>query len=313
MGFWGYKPYVPVAKRREQALKAAQKAKKKGVSYSAVEPYRGALAKTFWGKAWCNNLESYSDYANRLPRGRTYVRNGSVIDLQISAGQVQALVMGSSLYSVSVRIDKLSPAQWKSVCSDCSSSVASLIELLQGKLSTSVMERVSAPKTGLFPSPKEMHFECSCPDWAGMCKHVAAALYGAGARLDQQPELLFSLRHVDAKDLVQQVSTLKTKVSHTQAKKILVENDLADVFGLNMGAAVVAGQAKPKAKKVAAKKITMGMPSDPSVSSKRAASQAVKKNTGKVAAKKAESKVSKPKLPVKKTTKNAKTKTTLTK
>lgn len=235
MSYYGYKPYVPVAKRQAQAASAVKKANKLGVTYAPIAPFSGAVAKTFWGKAWCSNLEQYSDYASRLPRGRTYVRNGSVIDLQVNAGAVQAKVMGSSLYEVSVSITALPAARWKTVCADCSNSVASLIELLQGKLSKAVMERVCAPGEGLFPSPKEIKFECTCPDWAGLCKHVAAVLYGVGARLDAQPDLLFALRHVDAKDLVAQASTAKPTTGRgAAATKVIADDDLADVFGLDM-------------------------------------------------------------------------------
>ncbi|MDI9335259.1 MAG: SWIM zinc finger family protein [Cytophagales bacterium] len=247
MSYWGYKPYVSVSERQAKALKAVNKAKKKGVNYSPIEPYRGAVAKTFWGKAWCSNLEQYSDYENRLPRGRAYARNGSVIDLKINAGTVQALVMGSSLYQVSVHIKALPQARWKAACADCASSVASLIELLQGKLSKAVMERICTPTTGLFPEPSEMAFDCSCPDWAGMCKHVAAVLYGVGARLDQQPELLFTLRHVEAKDLVAQASAAKPKAAvGTKSKKVMADADLADVFGLDIAAPI----AEPPVRKI---------------------------------------------------------------
>lgn len=234
MGYFGYKPYVPVATRHAKALKAVAKANKKGANYAPIVPYTGAIAKTFWGKAWCSNLEQYSDYANRLPRGRSYVRNGAVIDLQVNTGSVQALVMGSQLYQVSIAIQALPEPRWKAVCADCSNSVASLIELLQGKLSKAVMERICAPATGLFPSPKELKFECSCPDWAGMCKHVAAVLYGVGARMDQQPDLLFKLRHVDALDLVAQASVAQPSANKTKSSKVMDTSDLGDVFGLDM-------------------------------------------------------------------------------
>jgi uncharacterized Zn finger protein len=269
MSFWGYKPYVSVAQRREKALKTAAKAKKKGEIYSPIEPYRGAIAKSFWGKAWCANLEQYSDYDNRLPRGRTYTRNGSVIDLQLSNGEVHARVMGSELYEVKVTVAAVSASQWKAICKDCASSVASLVELLQGKLSSAVMERICAPKTGLFPAPKELKFECSCPDWADMCKHVAAVLYGVGARLDAQPELLFTLRHVNAQDLVAHASTAQVaRVGATPSQKIMADADLADVFGLDLDTAAVdvppPAVKKPKAaakkvaiKKVAAKKVAV--------------------------------------------------------
>jgi uncharacterized Zn finger protein len=132
MGYFGYKPYVSVASRRAKALTAVAKANKKGANYAPIAPYTGAISKTFWGKAWCSNLEQYSDYESRLPRGRSYVRNGAVIDLQISTGSVQALVMGSSLYEVNITIQALPEPRWKAVCADCANSVASLIELLQG-------------------------------------------------------------------------------------------------------------------------------------------------------------------------------------
>ncbi len=235
MGYFGWKPYVPVAQRRKTALKEATKILQSGVKLSPIQPYRGAIAKTFWGKAWCDNLEAYSDYANRLPRGRTYVRNGSVIDLQITEGQVHAKVMGSSLYQVTVKITPVPEKHWQAIGKDCSGSIDSLVELLQGKLSTAVMQRICQPKAGLFPSPKEIALDCSCPDWAGMCKHVAAVLYGVGARLDQSPELLFSLRKVDAKDLVSQagIGLPKQKLTLSSAE-ILDDAILGDVFGLEM-------------------------------------------------------------------------------
>jgi uncharacterized Zn finger protein len=247
MGYWGWKPYVSVAERRKKAEKAAAKAKKAGAGHSPIEPYRGAIAKTFWGKAWCDNLERYSDYANRLPRGRTYVRNGSVIDLKIAAGEVRAQVMGSSLYKVDVTVAAVADKQWQSIGADCSGSIDSLVELLQGKLSKAVMERICTPGTGLFPAPKEIQFSCSCPDWASMCKHVAAVLYGVGARLDQQPELLFNLRRVDAKDLVAQASTALPKTRKGSAsKRVLDDSALADVFGIEMVEATSAVPVKKK-------------------------------------------------------------------
>jgi uncharacterized Zn finger protein len=256
MGYWGsyYPAYVSVGERRAKAEKAAAKAKKSGVNYTPIEPYRGAVTKTFWGKAWCDNLEAYSDYANRLPRGRTYVRNGSVIDLQIKANTVQALVMGSSLYSVDVHITQVPKAQWQAICTDCASSIDTLVDLLQGKLAKPVMERICKPLTGLFPSPKEIRFTCDCPDSAGMCKHIAAVMYGVGARLDQKPELLFTLRQVDTKDLVAQAgSGLPAQGKRPTSSKMLDDSALADVFGLEMDEPVAAPLPKTKPTKAAAK------------------------------------------------------------
>ena len=235
MNYGQWPAYVSAAERRAKAEKAVAKAKKAGATLTPITPFRGAIAKTFWGKAWCGNLEHYSDYESRLPRGRTYVRNGSVIDLQITPGEVRAQVMGSSLYTVTASVKAVPEKQWKTICADCSGSIDSLVELLQGKLSNAVMERICKPGTGLFPSPKEISFDCSCPDWADMCKHVAAVLYGVGARLDEQPEVIFTLRRVDAKDLVQQANAGLQPSNHRMAPdKVLDDALLADVFGLEM-------------------------------------------------------------------------------
>ena len=262
-----YPPYVPVAERRRQTEQRIAKLKKKRVSLSPVVIEGRAIATTFWGKAWCSNMESYSDYENRLPRGRMYARNGSVIDLKITAGEVQAQVMGSSLYTTSVKVTALPPARWQAISQDCAGTIDSLVELLQGRLSKSVMERMCRQNEGLFPAPREIKFDCSCPDGAYMCKHVAAALYGVGARLDQQPELLFTLRRVDAQELVAQASSgLPLGRKGTGKAKVLDDASLAGVFGLDMaGTADVTGAAVtstaqapaasvPKPKKIAAKK-----------------------------------------------------------
>lgn len=260
MSYYGWKPYISVAERRAKAEKAAAKAKKGGTVLAPIAPYRGAIAKTFWGKAWGDNLERYSDYANRLPRGRTYVRNGSVIDLQITAGEVRAQVMGSSLYTVAVSVTTVPEKQWQAICTDCSGSIDSLVELLQGQLSNAVMARICKPGTGLFPAPKEISFKCSCPDAASMCKHVAAVLYGVGARLDAQPEVLFGLRRVEAQDLVHHAGHgLPQSGKRPATRKVLDDALLADVFGIEMAEVLLptksaAARKNPAAVKVTAKK-----------------------------------------------------------
>ncbi len=233
--YGGWKPYVPVAVRRRKAQQVAAKTAKTGAALVPVSASRGAIAKTFWGRAWCDNLERYSDYSNRLPRGRTYVRNGSVIDLKIGAGEVHAQVVGSNLYQVVVTVAAVPDAQWRAISAECAASIDSLVELLQGRLSKAVMERICRPGTGLFPAPREIKLSCSCPDWAEMCKHVAAVLYGVGARLDQQPELLFQLRRVDAKDLVAQAGVaIPGSGAGPAAGKVLDAAQLGDVFGIEI-------------------------------------------------------------------------------
>lgn len=246
-GGGGWRPYVSAAQRRTQASREMAKLKKKGHSVTPVVLEGRTIVNSFWGKAWCQNLESYTDFANRLPRGRTYVRNGSVIDLQISPGEVRALVSGSEIYKVTVKIVPVSKERWGSICSDCGGAIESLVELLQGQLSKGVMERVCRQKAGLFPSPAEIKLSCSCPDWADMCKHVAAVLYGIGARLDQQPELLFRLHKVDEKDLIAQAGkAMPLTAAAPAANKILDGEDLSGLFGLDMAQSIVLNNVKPK-------------------------------------------------------------------
>lgn len=243
MGWWGrsdyyYKPYVSAAERRRRAEKAAAKLMRGGKVSLPVRLEGSAIARSFWGKAWCANLESYSDYSNRMPRGRSYVRNGSVVHLDIRRGEVEALVSGSRLYKVKVTIAPVKEERWKALCRECAGGIGSLMELLQGKLSERVMEIMTRHESGLFPSPKEITLDCSCPDWADMCKHVAAALYGVGARLDEKPELLFLLRHVSHQDLVSGSSAVtaltgaKTGADHAT----LSTAEISEVFGIDMAA-----------------------------------------------------------------------------
>jgi len=236
---WGFewRPYVPVAQRRANAAREMAKlAKKSGQTASPVLLQSRKIASTFWGKAWCDNLEAYSDYANRLPRGRTYVRNGSVVHLEVSQGKVTAHVSGSSLYKIEIKIKPLAPRLWKAIQTECAGKIDSLIELLQGKLSSSVMQIVTRPEQGLFPTPKEIELDCSCPDWADLCKHVAASLYGVGARLDQNPELLFILRGVDPADLISQASAAETvrQSARAEGAAAMSEAEIADVFGIEL-------------------------------------------------------------------------------
>ena len=182
MSYYAWKPYVPVARRRAQAEKIAAKAARSGAAFTPVRAQGNKIASTFWGRAWCDNLERYSDFSNRLPRGRAYLRNGSVIDLKIEGGEVKAQVAGSSLYKTVVKVAAVPQTRWREISADCAGSIDSVVELLRGKLSQAVMARICKPGAGLFPSPKEISFDCSCPDWASMCKHVAAVLFGVGVR-----------------------------------------------------------------------------------------------------------------------------------
>jgi uncharacterized Zn finger protein len=239
--FYGFKPYVSVGARRAQAARELAKLKKRGRQISPIVIEGRTIAATFWGEAWCDNLERYSDFANRLPRGRTYVRNGSVVDLQVAPGSVTALVSGSTMYDVTVTVAPVPRTRWNAICKDCAGAIDSLVELLQGRFSKGVMTRLCHEKTGLFPSPRDIVFTCSCPDWASMCKHVAAVLYGIGARLDHQPELLFTLRKVDQQDLVAKAGSDISKTRKGPAgAKVLESDDLSEMFGIEMAPATPA-------------------------------------------------------------------------
>ncbi len=244
-GWSGWRPYVPVAQRRRNAAREIARFRKKGGPPVAPVVIQGrVIAQSFWGKAWCDNLEAYSDFENRLPRGRTYVRNGAVVDLQISDGAVSALVSGSDLYRISVTIKPLPRPRWLAVVKACAGKIDSLVELLQGRLSRGVMEVLIRPHTGLFPAPGDISFGCSCPDWAAMCKHVAATFYGVGARLDQAPELFFRLRRVDQAELLTEAGNGTALAASQKGKrKQIAESALADVFGIEIDASAAAADA----------------------------------------------------------------------
>lgn len=238
MSYYDWAPYVSVAERRQKAARAMEKLRKQGHPVVPVIIEGRSIARTFWGKAWCDNLQHYSDYSNRLPRGRTYVRNGSVLDLQFSAGLVEAMVSGSHIYQVQVKVKPVPGPQWQALCKDCGGAIASLVELLQGRFSKGVMERICRQGEGLFPRLDDIHLACSCPDGAYMCKHVAAVLYGIGARLDDQPELLFLLRGVNGNELLAQATSCLAMSTHApMAGRGLDVDDLSELFGLEMGAA----------------------------------------------------------------------------
>ena len=229
MAFWI--PYVPVAEQRARARREMARLRKKGKQVRPIEIEGRAIARSFWGKGWCDHLESFADFANRLPRGRRYARNGSVCHLEIRPGRVEAIVSGSELYDVTIGITQLQAAAWTSIKAKCAGQIGSMLELLQGKLSREVMSVVTERDRGLFPKPREIHLDCSCPDWATMCKHVAAALYGVGHRLDHQPDLLFVLRDVDAAELI---ATEIALPGREITSDVLADEALSDIFGIDL-------------------------------------------------------------------------------
>jgi len=244
MGWGGYAPYESVAEKKAKALKkiASMRKQKK---YADIEPVaiEGRLvAKQWWGKAWCTNLESYADYSNRIGRGKSYVKNGMVIDLKIAEGKISSLVMGSGStpYKCEISIKTLPKKQWAEIKKMTSSSFDSVQSLLGGKFPKELQEVLSGKGKGLFPAPREISFDCDCPDWADMCKHIAASLYAVGARLDHKPELLFSLRGVDMNELISDTieehkSSLIDKALKVKSKRIISIKDspLGSMFDID--------------------------------------------------------------------------------
>jgi len=229
-GYGGFPRYVSVGERRAKALLQARKLEKRGRVLEPVRLEGQRIASSFWGKEWCKNLESYMDFSNRLPRGRTYVRSGAVVDLRLGAGQIDALVAGSSLYEVSVQIDKLARKRWGAVIKRCAGRIDSVVGLLQGRLSETVLEALVDRRAGLFPAPEEIDFTCSCPDFALLCKHIAAVLYAVGARLDKKPELFFTLRSVALEELVAKSALRRAP----PAKEVLDTDSLEGIFGIEL-------------------------------------------------------------------------------
>jgi|GEM_PF-1458354 uncharacterized Zn finger protein len=261
MSSWGWKRYESVGERRERAAREVKKLSKTGQTLRPIYIKSSAIATSFWGKAWCENLENYADWANRLPRGRSYARNGSIMDLQIDTGEIRALVSGSSVYQIKITIAKLDSQKWAAIRRDCAKHVGSLLDLMRGKLPKDVLVRFTDRKEGMFPSPKELKVDCSCPDYATVCKHVAATLYGVGHLLDREPELFFKMRGVDQKELMAAVlqKTTQDDAIGLNQKSGLEGEDLSSLFGIELASldvstestAVVEADAKVATKKKA--------------------------------------------------------------
>ena len=222
---------------KTNAKATAKKAAKKDKKLHPIIISGRNIAKSWWGKAWCENLERYADYDTRLPRGRRYVKTGAVVDIQINKGKIVARVQGTrkTPYKVEIRISPLSEQQIERITSRCGTKVENLAKLLSGDFPTELKE-VFIGEDGLFPKSREISFNCSCPDWAVMCKHVAAVLYGVGARLDEDPLLFFSLRGVDTDRFVDVViaNRCETMLANIDkpSNRILNNIDLSEVFGI---------------------------------------------------------------------------------
>jgi uncharacterized Zn finger protein len=241
MGYYGgFAPYVSVAERRKKAEKAVAKLKKKDKNISPIVITGRNIAKTWWGKSWNKNLESYADYSNRISRGRSYVRHGAVLDLKITEGNVKALVLGSGSkpYKINIKIKALDKNSWKYIVEECLGKIESIEELIEGKFPKALEKLFTSKGKGLFPSPDEIDLECSCPDYANMCKHIAAVLYGVAVKLDNDPEIFFLLRGVNINDLISETISKKAKTmlekSETKGRRVIEDTEIFDMFGIDM-------------------------------------------------------------------------------
>lgn len=237
--YWNIPNYsqLTVEELREKAKLSSLQAEKKGRNMEPVIIVGKTISHSWWGQAWCSNLEHYADYENRLDRGKRYVRSGTVIDLQIIKGKINARVQGArrTPYKVEIHISPLKEDACQMIMSACVSKINSLESLISGDFPDEFKEMFTS-KGGLFPSPKEISLRCSCPDWAVMCKHVAAVLYGIGARLDENPFLFFTLRGIDVDHLIDTSLTNKVEAmlehADVRSERMLENTFIHDLFGV---------------------------------------------------------------------------------
>lgn len=238
MGYYGFSKYETAAEKKAKAMKSLEKLKKKNPNIEPVIIEGRTIAKNWWGKSWNLNLESYADYSNRISRGKKYVSSGAVLDLKISKGLVESKVQGSRVkpYDVRIEIDELNSKKWSEIVGFCNCRISSLEELISGKFPKDMEALFTNKKYGMFPSPEEIYFECSCPDWAIMCKHVAATLYGIGARLDKDPMLFFELRNLDGNELIKKSIEQKVenmlKNSNRKSEREILDKEISNIFGI---------------------------------------------------------------------------------
>ena len=282
-GYYGFAPYVSVAEKKNKALKQIDKLRKKKPDLAPVVIPGRTLAHSWWGKSWNKNIERYADFSNRLGRGRSYVRCACVLDLQIKKGEVHSLVAGSGRkpYEVKIEIAPLSRRHLTRITNQAQEQLQSLTDLLAGKFPVELQNLFFESESGLFPQPADISFSCSCPDWASMCKHVAATLYGVGARLDEEPSHFFTLRHIDQTSLISEAITTQTDALLKKAttgkgrRRRLADDEVSAVFNVDLQKAE-----KPK-KKTVKKKVAKKKTTKKKVIKKKTAKKSASKKTGK--------------------------------
>ena len=171
---------------------------------------RGEIGSTWWSKRWISTLESFS-MGTRLTRGRSYARKGQVVSIDVEPGIVKAKVQGSmpKPYNVKIRLKPLSDADWEKVTDAMAAQALFAAKLLAGEMPTNIEEAFHSVRLSLFPTAlKDLETDCSCPDYANPCKHIAAVYYLLAERFDEDPFLIFKLR---GRSKEQIISTLRAK------------------------------------------------------------------------------------------------------
>jgi uncharacterized Zn finger protein len=180
MSWWYYEPTHPIS------VKGGIKARSQ----------RGAIGKSWWAQRWTKALRSIMD-SGRLSRGRSYARRGQVMNIHVQNGEITAKVQGSrrTPYKVSIRVKPLKDADWERVLDLLADQAIFTAQLLAGEMPADIEEAFTAAGTSLFPaSARELETDCSCPDWANPCKHIAAVYFLLGEAFDDDPFMLFRLR-----------------------------------------------------------------------------------------------------------------------
>ncbi len=228
--------YTTIYDLKRLAKKSTERLTKKGLILEPVHLVGNKIAKNWWGISWINNLEKYSDYSNRLPRGKKYLKSDCILDLKIKKGKINAIVQGSSSkpYEVCVNIEVLNKEKIEDIVKLCENKIESIEDLINGKFPDTLKE-VFIGKNGLFPSPDEIKFDCSCPDYASLCKHIASVLYAIGAKFDTDPRLFFELRGIDVNQLIKKAvdnSIEKLLVEKNKSERVIAEEDIDRIFGI---------------------------------------------------------------------------------
>ena len=230
-------PSVQELRRRAEASVSSARRKGQTMEPAIPQTRSGPICQSWWGQAWCRNLEGYADYSTRLERGRRYIRSGTVLDLKIHKGRIEARVQGSRRvpYKVEIRISPLSEEKCQLILEKCGRRIRTMEDLIYGRFPEELKD-LFTQQDGLFPRPTEISFMCSCPDWALMCKHVAAVMYGVGLRLDENPFYFFELRGIDVDRFIDVALDNKVERMLENASavtsRIMDTGEMGDLFGI---------------------------------------------------------------------------------